>query len=161
VTVPGGPSFPGEGGGGSGGGVGGGGTCVLFSGGFGGLVRCSVVPPHVTVQRMPSSTKYNFSAVKKAPSKGKAATAVAAATMPPPQAKGGTPAAGSGGADPVAAVRLDHVSGRIVPASTASGGGGPVTGAIAAEVTPGVAATPETPGSVGGDQAAVGGADDE
>lgn len=145
VAIPGGAGSRGKGGSGSGSG----GTCILFSGGFGGLVRCSVVPPHVSVQRMPSSTRYNFSVGRKAVSKVNAASAAAAA-------KGSAPAAGKVGAGLVAGVRLDPVSGRIVPASTASGGGSRrVAGRAAAAATPGVATIPETPGGNGGDQAAA------
>lgn len=121
---------------------------MLVSGGHGGLVRCSVVPPHVTVQRMPSYTKYNFAAAKRRSASKIKASAGGAATSPR-----GPPAAKKGKLGLVEAVKVDPESGKIVPASSASAGSGPAAGvgaggAVISETTGGSSASAATVGDV-------------
>lgn len=118
---------------------------MLLSGGHGGLIRCSVVPPHVTVQRMPYPTSKKHAYVRtpaKAQSQAKGAPAA--------EKKSKNKDAGASGG-----VRAGPGSGRNVPSSTAANGGpngGPAeaAGGSGAEVVPAVAASIDEGGSGSG-----------
>ncbi|CAM9138082.1 unnamed protein product, partial [Scytosiphon promiscuus] len=83
------------------------GTCVLVSGGHGGLVRCSVVPPHATVPR-----RFHSAAVAEAAGKG---------GKRPAKGKGKAKPAGSGSAGKRATATKPN-SGETAPLSAAAEG---------------------------------------